>query len=311
MTAAFLDDRRKAALYAVAAVATASTQDAVVKLLSGTFPASQTVFFRAIVAALILLPWMLAQRQRFQMWPANVHLLLLRGLILCFGYFCFVLSIAALPIATSVSIYFTMPFFVAALAGRALGEKVKAYRWIAITSGFAGVMLMVRPGAEAFEPAALLALASAMGYAVGQLLSRHVSQFASPVVVTFWQSVIYGVAAILLTAIAPFFEVGANSGKVAVFLLRPWTTPDALSLVLLIATGVLATFGSLFFVQAYRHAEANFVAPFEYTSLLWAVSYGLLLFGDFPDLYTWLGAGIVVAAGLWMLHRDWAEKAAG
>ncbi|NMD08834.1 MAG: DMT family transporter, partial [Phyllobacteriaceae bacterium] len=226
MSAAFLNDRRKAMFYALAAVATASSQDAIVKFLSSSFPASQTVFFRAIVAALILLPWLYAQRQDHSIWPANVRLVLLRGAILCTGYFCFVLSIAALPIATSVSIYFTMPFFVAALAGRALGEKVKSHRWIAISAGFAGVLLMVRPGAESFEPAALLALASAFGYAIGQLLSRHVSQSASPVVVTFWQSTVYGVVAIALTALAPFFEMSAESGKVAEFLLRPWVMPD-------------------------------------------------------------------------------------
>ena len=304
MSAAFLNDRRKAMFYALAAVATASSQDAIVKFLSSSFPASQTVFFRAIVAALILLPWLYAQRQDHSIWPANVRLVLLRGAILCTGYFCFVLSIAALPIATSVSIYFTMPFFVAALAGRALGEKVKSYRWIAISAGFAGVLLMVRPGAESFEPAALLALASAFGYAIGQLLSRHVSQSASPVVVTFWQSTVYGVVAIALTALAPFFEMSAESGKVAEFLLRPWVMPDPRAFALLIATGVLATIGSLFFVQAYRHAEANFVAPFEYTSLLWAVLNGVVFFGDFPDSYTWTGAAVVVGAGVWMLQKD-------
>lgn len=308
MSAAFPNERRKAAFYAVAAVATASSQDAIVKMLSGSFPASQTVFFRAIVAALILLPWLYAQRRSFSIWPANARLVLLRGFILCGAYFCFVLSIAALPIATSVSIYFTMPFFVAAFAGHALGEKVKSHRWIAISAGFVGVLLMVRPGAEAFDPAALLALASAFGYAMGQLLSRHVSQTASPVVVTFWQSFIYGVVALVLTGVAPLFEVSADSGKVAAFLLRSWVMPDGQSLLLLGATGVLATIGSLFFVQAYRHAEANFVAPFEYSSLLWAVTYGLLFFGDFPDSYTLAGAAVVIAAGVWMLRRDLGTK---
>lgn len=311
MSSGFPNNHRAAVLFALAAVGTASTQDAIVKLLSGSFPASQTVFFRAIVAALILLPWMYSQRQRFEIWPGNAGLVLLRGLILCLGYFSFVLSIAALPIATSVSIYFTMPFFVAALAGHALGEKVKAYRWIAIAAGFAGVLLMVRPGREAFEPAAILALASAMFYAVGQLLSRHVSQSASPIVVTFWQSLVYGVVATAIATLAPLFEVGPDSGKVITFLLRPWEMPDLGSAILLVATGVLATIGSLLFVHAYRNAEANFVAPLEYTSLLWATGYGIVLFGDFPDFYTLAGAAIVITAGLLMVRRDWAEKTKG
>lgn len=302
MAAAFLNNRAKAAGYALAAVGVASSQDAVVKLLSGDISVSQAVFFRGLVAIAVLLPWIWYKGLTFT--PHNLGLVLIRGLILCAAYFCFVLSIAALPIATSVSIYFTMPFFVAALAGWSLGEKVKAYRWIAITAGFAGVLIMVRPGSEAFEPAALLALMSALGYAVGQLFSRHVSQTTSPLVITNWQSIIYTGVAMVLGAAAPLFADQIGDSKVLGFLLRPWIWPDAKQMALLTLTGVLAAFGSLFFVQAYRHAEANFVAPFEYTSLLWAIASGLLFFGDFPDGYTWIGAAIVVGSGLWMLWRD-------
>jgi drug/metabolite transporter (DMT)-like permease len=302
VTVGFRNDRNKAALFALAAVAVASMQDAVVKQLSAEFSISQTVFIRAIVAVAILSPWMMAQRISFS--PGNISLIILRSLILCCAYFCFVLSIAALPIATSVSIYFTMPFFVAALAGWSLGEKVKAYRWLAIAAGFVGVLIMVRPGSETFEPAALLALASAFGYAVGQLFSRHVSQTAAPVVITNWQSIVYGIVALLLSVIAPVFADQIGDSKVLGFLLRAWKWPDATQSGLLVLTGVLATFGSLFFVQAYRHAEANFVAPFEYSGLLWAVVNGMVFFGDIPDRYTWAGAAVVVGAGIWMLRRD-------
>ena len=289
-------------MYALAAVGVASTQDAMVKFLSSDFSISQAVFFRGVVALAILSPWMIFRR--LEIMPANLGLVLLRGFILCGAYFCFVLSIAALPIATSVSIYFTMPFFVAALAGWSLGERVRAYRWIAITAGFSGVLIMVRPGSETFEPAALLALMSALGYAVGQLFSRHVSQSTSPVVITNWQSVVYTVVALLIGFISPLFADQIGDSKVLGFLLRPWIWPDMTQMVLLVLTGVFAAFGSLFFVQAYRHAEANYVAPFEYTSLLWAVASGLLFFGDFPDKFTWAGAAVVVGAGVWMLWRD-------
>ena len=302
MTTAFLNNRAKAAMFALAAVGVASTQDAAVKFLSSEISVSQAVFFRGVVAIAILAPWMMFRR--LSILPHNLGLVVLRGLILCAAYFCFVLSIAALPIATSVSIYFTMPFFVAALAGWSLGERVKAYRWIAITAGFVGVLIMVRPGSETFEPAALLALMAALGYAVGQLFSRHVSQSVSPVVITNWQSIIYTAVALLIGFASPLFSDQIGDSKVLGFLLRPWIWPDATQLALLVLTGVLAAFGSLFFVEAYRHAEANFVAPFEYTSLLWAVANGVLFFGDFPDVYTWAGASVVVGAGIWMLWRD-------
>ncbi len=300
-------NRRNAAIIAVVAVGFACMQDAIVKGVSHDIPAYQTVIMRTLTSLPLLYGYLWLRERQTSMWPSNLGLILVRSILLCAGYFCFVLSIAALPIATSVSIYFTMPFFVAALAGWSLGERVRVYRWIAITVGFIGVLIMVRPGVETFEPAALLALASAFLYAVGQLISRHTSQTSSPIVIATWQTLIYLGAALTIGLVAPLFADLAGSSKVLGFLLRPWTMPTGLQLALLIGNGIFGTIASVLFILAYKTAEANYVAPFEYTSLLWAVVNGIVFFGDFPDLYTMTGAAIVVLAGLWMLRRDFAE----
>jgi drug/metabolite transporter (DMT)-like permease len=104
--------------------------------------------------------------------------------------------------------------------------------------------------------------------------------------------------------VTPFFAHAGIEDKSMAFLLRPWVWPDATQFVLLIIMGVLSALASAGFILAYRHGEANFVAPFEYTALLWAVMNGVVFFGDFPDSTTWAGAAIVVSAGVWMLWRD-------
>ncbi|MCA0432382.1 MAG: DMT family transporter [Proteobacteria bacterium] len=309
MAPAIEQNRLKAALLAMLAVGLSCIQDALVKGVSGELPAYEAVVVRTLTSLPMLYGYLWLRERQTKIWPENIGLILARSFILCGGYFCFVLSLAALPIATSVSIYFTMPFFVAALAGWALGERVKAYRWAAITAGFIGVLIMVRPGADTFEPAAILALASAFLYALGQMMGRKASQSSSPAIIATWQTIIYLAVGLGIGLLAPLFAGMAGDSKVLNFLLRPWVMPDLTQFFILLGMGVLGTLGSVIFVAAYKIAEANFVAPFEYTALLWAVINGIIFFGDFPDLYTMTGAAIVILAGLWMLRRDLATTA--
>jgi drug/metabolite transporter (DMT)-like permease len=233
------------------------------------------------------------------MWP-----LLLRGLVLCSAYIAFILAIAAMPIANGVSIYFTMPFFVALLAGPFLGERVPYHHWLAITAAFIGVIIMVRPGAKDFEPASFLALYSAFGYAVGQMMGRHYSQTVPPLVLANVQNWVYlGVAAVMFV-IFHFGGVQLTGHKSLEFLSRPAVWPTATDFTMLTIMGVFAAIGSVLFTWAYKSASSSFVAPFEYTAMIWAVLYGLVLFGDFPDAMTWMGIAIVIAAGLLMAWRD-------
>lgn len=297
--------RMRAALFAVASVGLASMQDAIMKGVSGDFPAYEAVVFRTISSLPLMLMWLFLTSSFSNLFPArHLPMLVFRSFILCTAYFGFVLSIASLPLATSVSIYFTMPFVVAALAGWFLGERVPAYRWIAIAIGFGGVLLMVRPGSDAFQPAALYALWSAIGYAIGQMVGRRLSMRVEPVVIANWQNLTYFTVALCIGLAAPAFAGLDISDKSLQFLLRPWVWPDVHRLVLLVIMGVLSTLASAGFIFAYRSAEANFVAPFEYTALLWAVVNGIVFFGDFPDSSTGTGAVIVIGAGIWMLWKD-------
>jgi drug/metabolite transporter (DMT)-like permease len=298
------DNRALATLCILTAIGFASAQDAVVKYMSSGYPAYETLLFRCVatvpVVGFILWRegkgWSLAT----PLWPR----VLLRSVILAIAYLSFVLAIAAMPIANAVAIYFTMPFFVAGLAGPLLGERVRLHRWLAIIAGFIGVLIMVRPGAGVFEPAALLALLSAFGYAIGQMLGRPLSQNVAPIVIGAWQNFVYAGMAIAIGLLFYTVDFGTFTHPSLVFLSRPWVWPGPFDAALLLGHGVMAGFAMLLFINAYRLAETNFVAPFEYSAMIWAVFYGVVLFNDFPDAYTWTGAVIVVVAGVLMLPRD-------
>ncbi|MGB9141887.1 MAG: DMT family transporter [Aestuariivirga sp.] len=300
----FADNKARAATLALMAIGLASTQDAIVKAMSGTYPVYETMLIRGLTSLPILAVWLGRvhglRALGTPLWPR----VLLRALILCSAYLAFILSIAAMPIANMVAIYFTMPFFVAGLAGPFLGERVPVYRWIAIIAGFVGVIVMVRPGVQAFEPAALLALYSAFGYAVGQMMGRSLAQKVEPLVIANWQNAVYFAVAALVGIIEQATGLVGEGQKSLAFLTRPFVWPTPQDFLLLSSVGVLAAFAMMSFISAYRLAQSSFVAPFEYSGMVWAVLFGFLFFNDFPDFWTWSGMAIVAGAGFFMLVMD-------
>jgi drug/metabolite transporter (DMT)-like permease len=305
------DNKFLAMLCILGGVGLASTQDAIVKSMSGSYPAYEALILRCFGSVPVLVAILWREKAFDKLATPLLGRIAVRGLILAFAYLCFVLSIAAMPIANAVAIYFTMPFFVAGLAGPILGEKVRLHRWLAIIAGFVGVLIMVRPGASVFEPAAVLALLSALGYAVGQMIGRPLAQEVSPVVIAVWQNVIYFGVGVMLAVLFSLVDTTGFKHPSLVFLSRPVVMPTMLDTAVLLGMGVIAAFAMLLFVNAYKYAEANFVAPFEYSAMIWAVLFGLLFFNDFPDGYTWAGAAVVIAAGLLMVWRDRQLNRAG
>ncbi len=286
------------------AILLANMQDAVVKSVSADLPAYETVIFRTLTSFPLLLGWLLRSGSIDQLFAAQTGALFLRSLLLCSAYFAFIASIAALPLATAVSIYFTMPFFVAGLSGYALGERVPLYRWLAIIVGFIGVIINVRPDWRALEPSVFLALYSAFGYAWGQMWGRKISQRVAPAVVANWQNLIYLLVGVVVALVVSLGHFQAPHDKSLAFLTRAWAWPTHHQLGLLMVMGILSAAASGLFVNAYRLADASFVAPFEYSAIIWATLNGMLFFHDMPDGLNMLGTLIVIAAGMFMLWKD-------
>lgn len=292
----------KAIAFITVAVGFATSQDAIVKYLSGSFPAYEIMAFRGLMAIPFLSVWQARGVGFKAMKTPLLGLVMLRSLILCSAYFSFILAIAVMPLANAVAIYFTMPFFMAAMVGKGLGENVPLYRWLAIAVGFIGVVITLRPGISTFQPASLLALYSAFGYAVGQMMSRHISQTVSPIVISNWQNLFYIAAAIVIGAVV--YGTGYAGTDAMPSLTKIFQWPGNSEIGILVLLGIFSAISATAFISAYKNAEANFVAPFEYTAMIWAVLFGIFVFNDFPDTYTWIGAVVVIGAGLFMLAID-------
>ena len=286
------------------AVMMASTQDMIVKSVSGVYPAYEMVMFRCVTSVPRLGVWLAMKGGLRSLFTPYLPIILLRSAILCSAYFAYILSLSSMAMANTVSIYFTLPLFVAALSGWGLRERVPLHRWIAIIAGFIGVLIMVRPDAGHFPPGSVLALYSAFAYAVGQMMGRSLSQKVDTLVISNWQNLIYLAFALGLWGVVYVFGLGNSDSKTLAFLTRPPSWPISDHYLVLLSMGFLAAVSMMAYVNAYRSAPANFVAPFEYSAMIWAVLYGFVIFHDLPDQWTLVGAAIVVGAGLFMLWRD-------
>jgi drug/metabolite transporter (DMT)-like permease len=298
------DNKLLAILYACGAIGIASTGDTVVKWLSGNYPVHQVLFIRCLIGIPILALIVNRNASLASLVGPGTGLSLTRGLIMSSAYLAFILSIAAMPMADSVAIYFAMPLFVAVLAGPMLGERVRMHRWLAIIGGLIGVTIMINPGSGIFEPAALLALYAAFGYAISQTLARKVVRNVLPAAMAFHSNAIYLAVAIALALIFSILDLGTVQHKSVAFLARPWQWPPVLDMTAMLLVGSSVAFAMVLFGMAYKNAESSFVAPFEYTAMFWAVALGFLAFGDIPGLTTLWGGTIVLLAGLFMLWAD-------
>jgi len=185
-----------------------------------------------------------------------------------------------------LAIIFSTPFMVAALAGPTLGEWIGPRRWVAIGVGFIGVLVVVRPGVGDMHPAAVLSVLSAMCYAVYGILTRLLARSDSNETTLFYSNLL-GAAAML--PVLPFV----------------WTPPESwFIVVLMVACGAFGSLGHYLLIIAHRLAPASVLSPFMYTQLVWAITLGYLVFHDLPNAWTIAGAGIVVASGLYLLHRE-------
>jgi drug/metabolite transporter (DMT)-like permease len=191
-----------------------------------------------------------------------------------------------LQLTVTASIFFLVPILVALLSAPLLGEKLDGRRWAAIVAGFAGVLVVVRPGSEAFHPAILLSLANAVLYAFFNMMTRKLAAYDPPETIQFLPAL---VASLVL----------------APFALAAWQSPAGWSeWLLLCLMGIFGGTGHYLLAMAHRYAPASTLAPFLYQQILYMALFGYLVFGNVPEKETWIGAAIVVASGLYLFSRE-------
>ena len=214
------------------------------------------------------------------------------------------MALAALPLATTVALYFTAPLFITALSILFLGERVTGGRWIALLAGFAGTLVMLRPGSALFDWAALLPVTAGLFYGAAMVMTRVIGVRDTAAAMAFYSNIVFLSGALILSLIFGGGGFDGTAHESIEFLMRGWAWPALGDLLLMMACGLVAAIGLTLLTQAYRMAEATLVAPFEYTALFWGVLWGWIMWGDWPDAIAWLGIAILIGAGLVLLYTD-------
>jgi drug/metabolite transporter (DMT)-like permease len=224
------------------------------------------------------------------------------------AYAAYYLALPALPLATTVALYFSAPLFIVILSVPMLGETVGWRRGLAVLAGFGGVLIILRPGGSLFEWAALLPVLSGLSYGLSMIFARQLGQRESAAAMAFWGNFVFLVIATLM-ALSFGGATAPDLHPSLAFLMRAWVWPTALDATLMAGCGVIAALGLTLLTQAYRIADANAVAPFEYSAMLWGILWGWAFFAEWPDAVAWIGIAVIMAAGLFVLWRERRAKA--
>ena len=268
---------------ALAAMFLFSGMDGLSKYLAVDYHPIEIAAMRQVFTALALLPFVVRAPRALR--ATRPWLQIGRGLCMFGSSIFFIFGLSRLPIADASAIGFVSPLLVTALSIPFLGEKVGVRRWTAVIVGFTGVMIVVRPGTGAFNPAALFPLVSAAAWALGLILTR-IMRSSDQVLTTIFYSTMVGLA------------VGGSALPLV------WRTPDPAALALMATMGLLSAISQTLLIAAFARAAASILAPFSYSQMLWSTLIGYFVFATIPDAVTWTGAAIVIASGIYTLHRE-------
>ncbi|SMH54625.1 DMT family transporter [Mesorhizobium australicum] len=262
-----------------------STSDMLAKVLSETVNPLQIAWLRQLgllSGVVVLLAWkgprILRSRHPFLQFG--------RGLTVVVAATSFLFAITYVPLADATAVSFIAPFIVIVLAGLVLGETVGLKRWIAVALGFAGTMIIIRPGFNAFHPAIFLVILSGLAFGIRQIISRRVSG-TDPLVTTIAYTAL--TAALLLSLPLPFI----------------WKNPlDLTQFLMMVGIAIIAGCGELSIMRALDLGEAVVLSPLQYTLMIWATIWGFLIFAQLPDMWTLIGTAIVIGSGIYSLYHE-------
>jgi len=282
-----LSDNFRGAALMTAAMAAFVFNDMMMKIASDHLTLFQAIFIRGIFTTFLvgLMAW--RKKALFcAISKSDRNILIWRLVGEIGGTLCFLTALFNMPIANATAILQALPLAVTLAAALFLGEAVGWRRYIAIIVGFAGILIIVRPGSEGFNEYSFWALAAVGFIVVRDLATRRLSPQVPSLFVALLTSIVITLAGALLS---PTMEW------------RP-VTGETLSLLAVAALFIL--FGYLFSVMTMRVGEIGFISPFRYTNLIWAILIGIFVFGDIPDQWTLVGSSVVIAMGIYAFHRE-------
>ena len=285
-----------------------SLQDIAVKGMGGIYPILEIVIFRGLVAMPLTLLFFRLEGRRGLPTTKQHKLEYIRGLFLFLSYTTYFMGLAALPLAEIAAIRFSAPLMITALSVVLLSEKVRPSRWVALSVGFIGVLIIVRPGSANFNIGSVFILLSTLFYALSAILTRRLQATDSSATMAYYSSLFYLVAAAVLAPLAIAVGPTPNAPASIAFIFHAWAMPTLLDLIVMAGLGLVWAGGMYFMARAYSLALASVVAPFEYVTLPINTLWGLVLWHQFPTLATWVGAGLTLVSGLYTLYQDQKES---
>ena len=272
-----------------------ATQDVVFKLMSGRYSVFEILFLRGCFTVLVLRSVLLLLRFPRPLHTERLGIQYLRGGLLCSALSCYCLALSAMPLLDAVAVFFAAPLFATSLSPWLLRERVSFGQWGAVIVGFIGMLVMIGPGAGAFQAGAGFALAAAVFYALSNIVSRSLGRTDRAATTAYYTVFMYIVVSAIGVVAIEIAGVDFSAGNVVVA--RAWRDPDWFDLGLLAGSGFAVALGFFCLAQAYRFATIPVLAPVEYTSLIWAGLLGYLIWDEVPTQFTLIGAALIVASG--------------
>lgn len=277
-------------MMAVAAAAF-SMMHAAIRHVSAEMHPFEIAFFRVFFGFFALAPVFLSQGW-MPLRTTKVKLLAIRGALNAAAMLMFFYGLSITPLATVAALGFTAPLFATVLAMLVLGEVVRLRRWTAIAIGFAGAMVILRPGVIEVGLGPMLILGSSVVWSVALMVIKVLTRTESSVTITAYASIF--LSPICLVAALPF-----------------WTWPSLDSLLWLIAIGFVGTIAQTAMNQSLKIADASAVLPVDFSKLLWAAAIGYVVFGEFPDVWTWVGGAMIFSSATYIGVREARLKKEG
>ena len=281
------DDIRRGIAFMSASVLLFALLNVVVKWLMATYSAPEVIFFRSTFSLIPCLVLIAAKGGIGVLYTKHPFWHISRAAVQVVSMIAIFTAYGMMPLANAIAISYASPLFMTALSVPVLGEKVGIHRWGAVVVGFAGVLIMVQPGAggSLVQLGALLVLANALLGACLSLSVRAMTVSEQSVAMVTYQALF---SALLALPMQPFV----------------WVTPSWFDFMLLAGLGLGSAVAQYWWTQAFRLAPASVNAPFSYAALVWAIGFGWLIWGDMPSHALVFGAGIVVLSGFYILYRE-------
>jgi drug/metabolite transporter (DMT)-like permease len=287
-----MSDTFKGIALMVAGVALLTANDAVSKYLTESHPVGQVICLRQAATLLVIVPYVIAVTGwgalRVASWPGQI----VRGLLFVANAAFIVLALSLLPLATVITIIFVSPIITAAVSMPMLAERVGRSRWIAIAGGFAGVLIVLRPGGAGFEWALLIPVAAAVANSLRDVLTRRLSRTETSIAILFWSTLIVMAAGALT---APF----------------GWQPVTATAAAWFVLAGVFNASAHFLLIEALRLGEAAVISPVRYTALIWATLIGYVVWSDLPDAWVFAGSAVIIASGIVLIGSSRESSPAG